>query len=202
MSLTLTSETLAGVRALFAKVLEVFTGGFAWTAAALTRHTDGVTLPAGTLLVVSEVTRQAKPVKRARLAATLAAGAATAVVQKGHLFQVGDFIIGLAGTAPGTIASVTAIDADTDRIVIAALGATGIGAGATGAALVEVGTSAATGAVTTFVGTANAIAFYPSTIEAGASVAALRRGTVYANRIQPVVATDNLPVTIQLSTSA
>lgn len=202
MSLTVVRETLASVNTYFAKVLEAFTGGFGWTAAALTRHTDGVTLPAGTLLVVNEVTRQAKPVKRARLAATLALGDATATVEKGHLFEVGDHIIGLSGgTGAGTITSITEGDT-TDVIVVSGVGATGMGAAATGGALVEVATSAATGAITTFVGTANAIALYPSTITAGASVAALRRGTAYANRIQPVVALDDLPETIQLSTSS
>ena len=202
MSLTLTRETLAGVRALFAKVLEVFTGGFAWTGAALTRHTDGVTLPAGTLLVVSEVTRQAKPVKRARLASSATAFFQTLTVEKGHMFEVGDPIVAndAAATAAKNIRSI-AEGADTDVLTIASAGWGG-GGFATGVVIVEVGSSAATGPVTDFVGTANAIALYPSTIEAGASVAALRRGTAYANRIQPVVALDNLPVTIQLSTSA
>lgn len=198
MSLTLTRETLAGVRALFAKVLEVFTGGFAWTAAALTRHTDGVTLPAGTLLVVSEATRQATPVKRARLAATLATAVSTAVVEKGHLFEAGDFIFGVGLGTAATIGSVVE-GATTDSLVISV--GTSRFRGAVGLAIMEVASGGATGPGG-YVGTANAIALYPSTIEAGASVAALRRGTVYANRIQPVVATDDLPATIQLSTSA
>jgi hypothetical protein len=201
MSLTLNRETLAGLRPLFAKVLETFTGGFAWTAGTLTRHTDGVTLPAGTLLVVNEATRQARPVKRARLLATQATAVATATVEKGHMFEVDDIIIAAAANAGTRILNIV-VGAASDQIVVGTAVATCV-VGATGAALYEIGTTTATGAFTALIGTANSIALYPSTIEAGASVTALRRGTVYANRIQPVNAVqDNLPAVIQLSTSA
>jgi hypothetical protein len=205
MSLTLNRETLSGVRALFAKVLEAFTGGFAWTAGALTRHTAGTTLPAGTLLVVNEATRQAVPVKRARVMYTTAAAATGVAVQNNHLFRVGDFLNVLAGTSAGTITAInTSATAGVDRFVLGFPTAptVGIGALATGAALINVAGAGLLGATATHVGTANAIALYPTTIQAGASVTALRRGTVYANRINPVVRVDNLPNTIQLSTSA
>jgi len=204
MSLTLNRETLAGLRPVFAKVIEAFTGGFAWTAGALTRHAAGTTLPAGTLLMVNEATRQAVPIKRARVANTTAAAATGVAVQNNHLFRVGDFVIGLAGTSAGTITAInTSATAGIDRFVVAFPTApvVGMGALATGAALINVAGAGLLGATATHVGTANSIALYPTTIIAGASVAALRRGTAYANRINPVVRVDNLPATIQLSTS-
>ncbi len=201
MSLTLNSETLGRIRPIFAKVLEAFTGGFSWAAGALTGNTSGKTVPAGTLLVVNEATRTATPVKRARLAATVAVDAATATVEKGHMFEVDDIVIGVTGDAGTRILSIVSGD-ETDQLIVGTAVGTCVN-GATGAALYNISTTTATGGGTNLIGTANAITLYPTTIEAGASVAALRRGTAYANRIQPVNADwDNLPPSIQLSTSA
>jgi hypothetical protein len=199
MSLTLNRETLAGLRPLFAKVFEAFTGGFAWTANALTNNTSGKTVPAGTLLVVNEANRTAAPVKRARLTAAVATGGGTATVDAGHMFEVGDILIGLNGTHGIAVAAVTDTTISIATTPTAQFSAT---TSAIGYVLVNVATTAATGPITTFVGTANSIALYPTTVAAGASVTGLRRGTAYANRIQPVVDTDDLPPTIQLSTSA
>ena len=198
MSLTVRSESVSGVIPKFAKVFELFTGGFGFTAAALARHTSGVTLPAGALLQVNEATRECSPVKRARLAAYVATAATSVKFEPGHLFRVGDYVF-IEGTATGgTIATITE-GATYDTIAFAA--GVNINKGvAAGAWAQHVSTANAT-AGTAVVINANAIAAFPTTIEAGASVAALRRGTVYKNRIQPIVTADSLPVTILLSDS-
>ncbi len=201
MSLTLQRTTGGDIRPVFVKVLELFTGGFSFSAAALARHTEGVTLPKGALLQVNEATRECTPVKRARLAARIGTGVGTAIFQEGHLFEPGDFVWINGVATAATIGTVTSLGNGTDRITTARGWLNRIAALPANAWVVNVGTSAATG-IATRVANANTIARYPSTIQAGASVAALRRGTVYANRVNPIVDTDNLPGTIILSTSA
>jgi len=199
MSLTLNRDTVPGKRDVFAKVFELFTGGFAFTAAALARHTEGVTLPQGALLEVNEATRQCSPVKRARLSAGMATGATAAFFEVGHLFEVGDYVFVEDSATAGTITTIVTGDTS-DRVTFGAA-IRSLGVIASGNWAQHVATSTATG-VTTRVTNANAIAAYPTTIEAGASVAALRRGTVYTNRVQPVVGTDGLPGGILFSTSS
>ncbi len=196
MSVRIVRDSVAGVRALFAKTFEIFTGGFGWSAQALDNHTEGIVLPAGSLLTVSESARVARPVKRGRTT-TLTGSAATGVnVQKGHLFEVGDNIHFIGGNP--TAGAITAIyeHEDSDRLSISPglLLAESYGNRAIGAGVYE-------GTGNTLVGTANAISAYPTTIEEGASVTALRRGTVYANRVPPVGTHDQLPSVIEFSDS-
>lgn len=190
MSLNISRDTLAGVRPKFIKVLELFTGGFGWAARATDRFTDGVTLPAGTLLSVDEATRTAFPIKRTRLAESAATAATGVMVEPGHFFNVGDSIH-IAGTG-SSIQEIRTGDTSDYIRVNAGIASSGPNAAGT---IVFAGTAGALS------GTANAVAAYPTTIEAGASVAVLRRGTVYGNRVPPVAANDAIPATIQFSTS-
>lgn len=190
MSLNINRETVPGVRPLFIKVLELFTGGFGWAARATTRHTDGVTLPAGTLLRVDEAARTAYPIKRGRLAESAGTAATAFMVEPGHLFEIGESIH-IAGTGSSILEIRAGDTSDYIRVGggIASTGPNGPGT------VVFAGTAGALS------GTANAVAAYPSTIRAGASVSVLRRGTVYGNRVPPVAANDAIPATIQFSDS-
>ncbi len=190
MSVRIVRDTVSGVRPVFAKVFELFTGGFGWIARATNRHTEGVVLPAGSLLNINETTRVAYPIKRGRLTAQHATAATGLSVEHGHLFEVGESIhIGGTGS---TILSITERALDDFITVGGGIASIQSPSGAT----VFAGTAGALS------GTANAIAAYPTTIEAGASVSVIRRGTVYTNRIPPLAAIDTVPTgAIQFSDS-
>ncbi len=182
MSLTLSRDTIRGKRPVFAKVLELFTGGFGWAARALARNTTVVELPKGALLRIDETTRTCWPIKRARLAVALGSGATGALLQHGSMFQVGDrFRHDGVATARG----ITAIeDRDAGTYILVATAFTG--SAAANSTLEDFSGAGLTG-------TANAIAALPTRVEEGASVTVLRRGTVYTNRIQPLTARDEIP---------
>lgn len=189
MSLNISRDTIGAIRPVFVKVLELFTGGFGWSARATDRNTDGRMLPAGALLSVDEETRTAHPIKRGRTTEDYATTATGVRVDTNHLFEVGDLVF-ISGTS-AVIESI-ANEENEDYIVLSrGIASANVSTGAT----VYEGTSA------TITGTANAIAAYDTTVEAGASVAALRRGTVFANRIQPVEDNDNLNDVTLLSDS-
>ncbi len=194
MSVRIVRESVAGVRALFAKTFELFTGGFGWAARATDDHAEGITLPAGSLLTVDEESRTAFPVKRGRTTTNTATSATGVNVEKGHLFEVGDDIHFLGNT--GTGATITAINVGDDSDYLST-NPTEISQGSNEPA----GEAVFAGTAGVMVGTANAIAAYPTTIEEGASVAALRRGTVYGNRIPPIGTHDTLPDVIEISDS-
>lgn len=182
------------MRPIFAKILELFTGGFSYTATARGAWSDGATLTKGTLLQVNELNRTCIPIKRGRAAVNIASGEGTAVLEENHHFLAGDHIYVEGATGSKTITSVVGntinVNSDFGRNA------------ATGAFIVHVATSAATAGnyIDEAVGNANSIARYPSTVEAGASVTALRRGTVFSRRVAPVIAAiDNMPGTIQFS---
>ena len=182
MSLTVSRDTISGKRPVFAKVLELFTGGFGWSARALARNTTVVELPKGALLVVDEVARTCHPVKRGRAAAAIASAATGISVQHGSMFQVGD-VIRYAGVGTGhTITGVTERPTLTRLLLATAT----TGSAAAGSTVEDL----ASGDLT---GTANAIAALPTRVESGASVSVLRRGTVYTNRVQPITARDQFP---------
>lgn len=191
MSLNISRDTIGAIRPVFVKVLELFTGGFGWSARATDRNTDGRTLPAGALLFVDEEARTAHPIKRGRTTEDYGSNATGIRIEPNHLFEVGDLVFISGGGTSAVIESITADDNE-DYIVLSrgTLGTTA----ATGATMFE-GTGA------TITGSANAIAAYDTTVEAGASVAALRRGTVFANRIQPVEDNDDLNDVTLLSDS-
>ena len=186
------------MRPVFAKILELFTGGFSYTATARTNWSEGATLPKGTLLQVNELNRTCIPIKRGRLTAFVGTGVGTAVLQENHLFEVGDHIWVEGATAAKTIETVNG----NSITVTDAWGIDPNASKAVGAYVAHVGTSTATGPIATRQGSANSIARYPSTVDAGASVTALRRGTVYSRRVAPVIgAVDNMPGTILFSNS-
>lgn len=199
MSLQLNRETGAGKRPVILKVFELFTGGFSYLADALDTFTSGRELPQGTLLRIAENTRTAIPVKRGRLLETIASSISTGLFEPGHMFEAGDRIQ-CGGTA--TIVESVTEGNDGDTIVCRDRFRKNLQTAA-GSVAYHVGSTSATGpGGLTATGIANAIAAYPSTIETTASVTALRRGTVYANRIQPVnEGYDIIPATIILSTS-
>ncbi len=190
MSVRIVRESVAGARALFAKTFELFTGGFGWATRATDDHTEGVTLPAGSLLTIDEENRTAYPVKRGRLATNYTAGSAVHL-EHGHLFEVGDTI----GFLTGTGADVAEVEDLGDYDYVRTDAAMRDNAMPTGTVITE-------GTASALVGTANAIAAYPTTIEEGASVSVIRRGTVYSNRIPPTMARDEIATgAIQFSDS-
>ena len=180
MSLSPIKTTVGGTAPVFAKVFELFTGGFSITT---TGFNTGVTLPAGSLLKVSESARTATLVKTAKLTTNTEAAndvAKTFYVSEGHHFAVGDHI----GWDGQPHQEITAIESNSTGIKVTATGATAA-AVATGVVIFESGTGVGTATVKTV---ANALSAYDTTIESGGFVAALRRGTAYKNRVQPHVA--------------
>ena len=185
MSLQPVKEAVADRLAVFAKVLELFTGGFSVTAGDL----SGVTLPEGSLIKVNESTRAATVVKAAKSAAD-SASVTQHLVEDPGLLRVGDRVT-FGHTA--TSAAIASIAASGDNYLITVN--TGFRVGATGDILYESGATAQPAVV------ANSIARYAAKF--GGEVTALRRGTAYKNRLQPHAAGNlaDLPATIQLSDS-
>ena len=178
MSLSPRESTVSAVAPVFAKVFELFTGGFSITT---TGFNTGVTLPAGSLLKVSESARTATPIKTAKTTQT-SGSQKIHYVETGHHFAVGDYIGQTNGPAQ-TILTIASTIASGDKIT--ASGAATGGTAATGAVLFQASTGAGTAAVKTV---ANALSAFDTTVESGGFVAALRRGTAYKNRVQPHVA--------------
>lgn len=195
MGLKPIKETIADDIPVFAKVLELFTGGFSLVS---TNLRDGVTLPAGSLFTVSEATRQAVPIKTAKLVASATASQLTYLVDDALYLKEGD-IIAAAGSATGH--GITTIEASGENDLITV--ATAFGAAvATGAVLYKV--TAAGGNVLS--GTANAISVYDVKAgedNLGEGITALRRGTAYKNRLQPHLAghLTDVDAVIQISES-
>ncbi len=195
MGLKPIKDTIADDIPVFAKVLELFTGGFSLVS---TNLRDDVILPAGSLFTVSETTRQATPIKTAKMVTNATANQLTYLVDNAAYLKVGD-IIGATGSATGH--GITKIEASGDNDVLTV--ATSFGAAvATGDVLYKV--SAAGGNVVS--GTANAISMYD--VKAGADnlsegVTMLRRGTAYKNRLQPHLAghLTDVDAVIQISES-
>ncbi len=185
MSVTLSRDTTRGKRPVFAKVLELFTGGLGWATGAITRS-DGINVPKGALLDIDESARTCSPVKRGRFTAEVASDATAATIQHGSMFAVGDRFSheGTAGTAALVVVTERANDT-----YLAWAGAIG-GTAASGSTMEDFGDDG-----TNLTGTANAIAALPSTVGSGASVSVLRRGTVYTNRVQPLAARDDFGAT-------
>lgn len=196
MSLKPVKQTLSGGIPIFAKVLEVFTGGFSLVTSGFNVGSD-VTLPAGSLLIVNEATRTATPLKTGVIATSSAEGTAHRILKGTHHFAVGDKVARIVGRGAHGIKSISATGPIYDRIVLA----TSIGNGiATGPVL---WVSSAQGTDKAAVQTPNALSMYDVVMESGGGVAALRRGTAYKNRIQAHVAghLTTLPATIQISQS-
>jgi hypothetical protein len=193
MSLNLVKETVSAGIPVFKKVFELFDGGFSLT---VTGFNSGVELPAGSLLQVDEEARTAVPVKTAVVGAT---GTATTIyVETGHHFIVGEHL-GVGATAATILAITASATLGLDIIDIGS--ATGIGVTSDGDVVWD---SSGTGENASAIKTApNALSRYAVTIESGATVTAVRRGTAFKKRIQghttALVAT--LPETIQLSDS-
>lgn len=189
MSLNLKKTVMAGGTVVWKKILEVFDGGFTLETDGFV---DGTVLPEGSLLKINEATRKATPVKTGVTGKT--GTAKNLYVVQGHHFQVGDYIVADGATAVA-IKSISPTG-ELDHIVTA----TGIGATATGAIVLN---SATGGTGVAFKTAPNAISLFDTKIEAGASVAAVRRGTAYSRRIQAHTAglVSTIPATIQLSDS-
>lgn len=188
MSLNLKKTVMAAGTVVWKKILEVFDGGFTLETDGFV---DGAVLPEGSLLKINEATRKATPVKTAVTGKT--GTAKNLYVVQGHHFQVGDYVI--TGATGAVIKSISPTG-ELDHIVTA----TGIGATATGAIVLN---SATGGTGVAFKTAPNAISLFDTKIEAGASVAAVRRGTAYSRRIQAHTAglVSTIPATIQLSDS-
>lgn len=185
MSLQPVKESVSDRIAVFAKILELFTGGFSLTAGNLA----GVVLPEGSLIRVDESARTSTAVKAA-VAAEDSASTTVHIVEDPGLLRVGDRVT-FGGTA--TSAAISAIAASGDNWAITVN--TGFKVGATGDILYESGATATPAVI------ANSISRYATVF--GGGVTALRRGTAYKNRLQPHAAGHlaDLPSTIQLSDS-
>jgi hypothetical protein len=194
MSLNLTRETVDAGIPVFSKIIELFTGGFSLT---VTGFNTGVKLPKGSLLVVNEAARTAVPVKTAVSAGTGVLSSATAhLVEGGHHFQVGDIIGHVVGGGAYPISQIIASGSN-DILVVG----TSIAIAPEGRVFFQ---SSALGTDQAAISASpNALSFFDVLIESGASVAALRRGTAYKNRIQAHQAghLTSLPSTIQISES-
>ena len=194
MSLKPVKQTLAGGIPVFAKVLEVFTGGFSLVTTGFNVGAD-VVLPAGSFLTVVESTRLATPIKTADIATSGAEGTGHSI-PSGHHFAVGDHVARIVGRGAHAITAIYDVGAY-DRIVLATTIGNGI---ATGPVL---WVSSAQGTDKAAVQTPNALSMYDVVMESGGGVAVLRRGTAYKNRIQAHVSghLTTLPATIQISES-
>lgn len=188
MSLNLKKTVMAAGTVVWKKILEVFDGGFTLETDGFV---DGAVLPEGSLLKINEATRKATPVKTGVTGKT--GTAKNLYVVQGHHFQVGEYVI--TGSTGAVIESISPTG-ELDHIVTA----TGIGTTATGAIVLN---SATGGTGVAFKTVPNAISLFDTKIEAGASVAAVRRGTAYSRRIQAHTAglVSTIPATIQLSDS-
>lgn len=173
MSLKLSKETGATSVPVFSKVLELFTGGFSLT----TTGFPGMTLPKGALLKVDEAARTATPIKTAKVVKG-GGGTTTILVERGHFFQAKDKV-GKTVDAKAYAIGAIAASGDYDQLTIQ----TAIDTATAGDVLFE---STAAGPTAAEIKTvANAIARYDSYLEAGNSVTAALRATVYKNRVQP-----------------
>ncbi len=188
MSLNLKKTVMAAGTVVWKKILEVFDGGFTLETDGFV---DGTVLPEGSLLKINEATRKATPVKTGVTGKT--GTAKNLYVVQGHHFQVGEYVI--TGSTGAVIKSISPTG-ELDHIVTA----TGIGTTATGAIVLN---SATGGTGVAFKTVPNAISLFDTKIEAGASVAAVRRGTAYSRRIQAHTSglVSTIPATIQLSDS-
>ena len=171
------------------KWFELYAGGFSIVS---TNLQDGVTLPAGSLFKVDESTRQATPIKTAKMATNATATQLTFTVDDASYFKAGDLITTVGGSA----AHIQSIAANVISV------ATSVGTAiATGVVLYKA--AAAGGAV--LAGTANTLSAYDVKVNGNLQsfVTVLRRGTAYKRRIQPHLAGNltNIPATIQLSES-
>lgn len=192
MSLSPVKTTVSAGIPVFSNVQEVFAGGFSLVT---TGFASDVELPAGSLLKVDEAARTATPVKTAVCGAT---GTATTVYAlDGHHFAVGDYI-GYGATA-ANITAITDGTGDYDGMDIIDVGTAGgnLSVSSAGDVFWDAATAGATGVKTA----PNTLSQFAVTIEDGATVSAVRRGTAYKNRIQDHVTalTATLPATIQLS---
>ena len=189
MGLKPSKQTIGDAVPKLYKWFELYAGGFSIIS---TNLRDGVTLPAGSLFKVDESTRQATPIKTAKMATYATATQKTLTVENASYFKEGDLITsdGNSGTGILSIAG--------NVITLA----TGIGAVATGVVVYQA--AAAGGAV--LAGTANTLSAYDVKVgedSLSEGVTVLRRGTAYKRRIQPHLAGNltNIPATIQLSES-
>ncbi len=200
MGLGPVKQTAAGVIPVFAKVFELFTGGFSVVS---TNLRDDVTLPAGSLFTVDEETRQATPIKTAKLAATAANDATQIKVDSARYFKVGDNVALVADGSAFYINQITATGGAYDIIHLGT--ALGIAAtvGSDNNVLFLSGVHGTTGA--RLEGTANAISAYDVKVNGNLQnfISVLRRGTAYKKRIQPHLAghISDLPDTIEISKS-
>lgn len=157
---------------IFAKILELFAGGFSYVLSGKT----GVSMPAGSLITVDEATRIAVPVKSSKLLATNST--TVLLVPVPNPFEVGD-VIGVDGTNTGHSISTIVASGANEAITVA----TAIGIGATGDVVYEV-TAIGTGDAAMVVkSVANAITYERATI--GDFCTAVLRGTAFRKRIQP-----------------
>lgn len=205
MGLAPISQTVADAVPMFAKVLEIFTGGFSLVSSTLR---DGVTLPAGSLFRVDEATRQATPVKTAVMYGSAAPGQTALRVVSADWFKVGDRI----GNSGGTASAITSIEATGGSYDVINIGTAFVSivtaskktvSLATGDVLIH---TLVTGSAGTIATTANTISV--TDVEVGDTnlsegLAMLRRGTAYKNRLQGHLAGHlaDIPATIQISNS-
>jgi len=178
MGLIVTREKSTGGVPIFQQLPENAQGGFVLDTTGLT---TGAVVPAGTVMGFDESTRLAKVLKVAKVQ-TNATNADVAIkVEKGHLFQVGNYLAAVVG---GKAYAITAIDTSNAADDVIIVGTTLAVALTAGDALFE---SSATGAAAAVYATvAKGLNFKDVTIGVNESVAVAIKGTVYARRI-PIV---------------
>lgn len=195
MGLKPVRDTIAEAIPVFAKVFELFTGGFSLVS---TNLRSGVILPAGSLVVVNETTKQMSPIKTAKLVIKGGTTATGYVVDSARYLKVGD-VVGFAGGTGSYIRAISATGSYDKLTVGTTFGGTSVPADTV------IYKTTARGS-TILSGTANAITVYDMKVgddNLSADAAVLRRGTAYKNRIQPHLAghISGLPATIQISQS-
>jgi hypothetical protein len=198
MSLQPVKTAASKIRAVVIKAFEYFTGGFS---VSLTNFA-GTTLPEGSLVRVDEDARTTQLVKTGQIIGRSPSTEKHYFKDDGDyplLFVVGDKVAVAGGATASTIRTITVKDGSGWVVTVA----TAINRGtSTSNAVVYKTTSHGIGAPTLAPPViANAIVAEDATI--GESLTALRRGTVYKNRVQPHITAHlaDLPATIQLSTS-
>ena len=198
MSLSPVKTVVKSFRVVISKAFEYFTGGFS---VSNTTH-DKVILPEGSLVRVDESARTTSLVKTGRLTQKAPSNVKFYVSNTPYqpLFEVGDVVnIGQnTASAGGTAITSIVASGEVDVITIATAIAS---QGTANRVMFEVTSSGSSAANLAPKTVANAIVAHDTKI--GGSLTALRRGTVYKNRLQPNLAAHlaDLPSTIQLSDS-
>jgi len=206
MGLQPIKDTIANAIPVFAKIFELFTGGFSLVTTDLR---SDVILPAGSLFRVNEVTRQAIPVKTAKMYGSAAPGQTVLRVESANWFVVGNRIVNPTSGTGSFITAIEATGGDYDTITIGTAFVSTVSPGkklvslATGDVLVHSLIAGSAGTIATAANSISVKGLKAGSTSLSEGLTMLRRGTAYKNRLQPHLAGHiaKLPATIQISQS-